>query len=330
LWKGFVKVGELSCPVALYSAASTSERIAFKTLNRSTGHTVKRQYVDKDTGEPVPAEEQVKGYEVAQGEYVILEKEEVASAVPQSDKTLAVQSFIGCRDIDDVYFDKPYFLAPSDPAAETAFAVIRDGMRERNVAALAQAILFRRVRTVLIRPLDNGLIAHTLNFDYEVRSADEAFSGVPSLKIEPEMLDLAKHIIATKKGVFDPAGFEDRYEQALADLVKAKLEGKPIPAPKPVTTGKVVDLLDALRRSAGVAGGEREPAGKTVGGKAAGKKAAASSAARDATRTSDAKAAAGKSPGAAAKKSGGKTAAAKPAGSGLKSAPAHAPRRKAS
>jgi DNA end-binding protein Ku len=281
----------------------------------------------------------VKGYEVAQGEYVILEKEEVASAVPQSDKTLAVQSFIGCRDIDDVYFDKPYFLAPSDPAAETAFAVIRDGMRERNVAALAQAILFRRVRTVLVRPHDNGLIAHTLNFDYEVRSAEEAFSGVPSLKIEPEMLDLAKHIIATKKGAFDPAGFEDRYEQALADLVKAKLEGKPIPAPRPVTTGKVVDLLDALRRSAGVAGGAAEPAGKSAGGKAAGKKAAASSAARDATRKSDAKperakASGGKSSPAKASGATAKTSAGKPAAksteSGRKTAQSHAPRRKAS
>jgi DNA end-binding protein Ku len=322
----------LSCPVALYSAASSSERIAFKTLNRSTGHAVKRQFVDRETGDAVPAEEQVKGYEVAQGEYVVLEKEEVAAAVPQSDKTLSVESFIGCSDIDDVYFDKPYYLAPSDPAAETAFAVIREGMRERSVAALARAILFRRVRTVLIRAHDSGLIAHTLNFDYEVRSADEAFSGIPSQKIEPEMLELAKHIIATKSGTFDPAAFEDRYEQALADLVKAKLEGKPLPAPKLAPTGKVVDLLDALRRSAGMGAKQPASAANAAPSEKAGK--AKSPAAKAAPPNSAAsKSAASKAPASGAakaagsKSSPGKATAGK-SGAGARVA-AHAHRRKA-
>ena len=116
-WKGFLKVGELSCPVALYTAASSSDRIAFHTLNRETGHRVKRQFVDPETEEPVTADQQVKGYEVSKGEYVMLEPEEVAAAVPESDKTLDVEAFIDCGDIDDVYFDRPYYLAPSSPAA---------------------------------------------------------------------------------------------------------------------------------------------------------------------------------------------------------------------
>ncbi|EGX99954.1 Ku autoantigen-like protein [Nitrospirillum viridazoti Y2] len=253
-WKGFLKIGEVSCPVALYTAASSSERIAFHTVNRSTGHRVHRQFVDSETGKPVDREDQVKGYEVARGDYVVLEPDEVAAVVPESDKTLSVLAFIPCADIDDVYFDKPYYLAPSDRHADEAFALIREGMRAKKVAALAQTVLFRRVRTVLVRAHGAGLIATTLNFDYEVRSAAQAFDEIADIKIEGEMLDLAKHIIETKKGVFKPADFDDRYEAALADLVKAKLDGKAPPARKRAPPAKTTDLMAALRESAGLAG----------------------------------------------------------------------------
>ena len=129
----------------------------------------------------------------------MLEPDEVAEAVPDSDKTLSVSAFIGCSDIDDVYFDKPYYLTPSDRHAEEAFALIREGMRKKKVAAIAQTVLFRRVRTLLIRAYDKGFIATTLNFDYEVRSAKEAFDDIPEMKIEGEMLELAEHIITTKR-----------------------------------------------------------------------------------------------------------------------------------
>jgi len=256
-WKGFLKIGELSCPVALYTAASQSERIAFHTLNRATGHRAHRQFVDGETGKPVERDDQVKGYEVAQGEYVVFEPDEIAAAVPESDKTLKVEQFIACHDIDDVYFDRPYYLAPADPVAMHAFNLIRDGMRRKQVAALARTVLFRRVRTLLVRAHDDGMIATTLNFDYEVRSADEAFDGLPKRKIPREMLDLAKHVIETKRGAFDPGTFDDRYEAALADLVKAKLEGKPLPKPKAPKPTKVVDLMEALRQSAATSGSKK-------------------------------------------------------------------------
>jgi DNA end-binding protein Ku len=245
-----LKVGEVSCPVALYTAASTSDRIAFHTINRATGHRVRREFVDSDTGESVEHEDQVKGYETGSGEYVVLQPEEVSAAVPESDKTLAVSAFLRCGEIDDVYFDKPYYLAPSDKHAEEAFALIRDGMRKKGVAALAQTVLFRRVRTLLIRASDSGLIATTLSFDYEVRSSKEVFNEITDIKIKGEMLDLARHIIKTKTGKFAPEAFDDRYEGALADLVKAKMEGKKIVPRKPVEGSKVVDLMEALRKSA--------------------------------------------------------------------------------
>ena len=253
-WKGFLKVGEVTCPVGLYTAASTSDRIAFHTLHRDTGHRVRREFVDAETGKPVERDDQIKGYEVAQGEYVTLEPEEVAAAVPQSDKTLAIEAFIGCSDVDDVYFDKPYYLAPTDRSAEEAYSLIREGMRKKKVAALASTVLFRRVRTLLIRPHGSGLIATTLNFDYEVRSAEEAFSDIHDFSIKGEMLDLARHIIDTKRGEFDPKAFDDRYESALAELVKAKMEGRKIAPPKKAPASKVVDLMEALRLSAGASG----------------------------------------------------------------------------
>ncbi|WP_200834878.1 Ku protein [Phyllobacterium salinisoli] len=250
-WKGFLKVGELVCPVALYTAASTSERISLHMLNRATKHRLRREYVDSQTGKPVERDEQVKGYEIGADEYLMLEPEEVASAVPQSDKTLAISDFIACSDIDSVYFDKPYYLAPSDKHATEAFVLLREGMRANKVAALAQTVLFRRVRSVLIRAYDAGLIATTLNFDYEVRSAKEAFDEVPEIRIKGEMLDLAKHIIGTKKGKFNPSEYDDRYETALSELVKAKMEGRPVEARKERPAAKVVDLMQALRESAG-------------------------------------------------------------------------------
>lgn len=267
-WKGFLKIAEISCPVSLFTATSTSDRIAFHTLNRATGHRVHRQFIDVDTGKQVGREEQVKGYEVESGEYVMLDPEEVASAVPDSDKTLAVSTFIGCNEIDDVYLDKPYYLAPADADAQEAFDLIREGMRRKHVAALAQTVLFRRVRTVLIRAHGQGLIATTLNFDYEVRSAQDAFNSVPDIKIESEMLELAEHIIKTKRGKFDPRTFEDRYETALADVVKAKLEGRKIENSKKIHQAKVIDLMAALRESAGVSAKTHRNKSKTKATKA--------------------------------------------------------------
>lgn len=250
-WKGYLKFGEISCPVALYTGASTSERISFHTINRETGHRVHREFIDPVTAKPVDREHQIKGFEIDKDRYVEVEADEIAKAVPESNKTLAVAAFIPCGEIDTVYFDKPYYLAPAGKVGEEAFAVIREALRASKVGALAHAVLFRRYRALMIRAQGLGLVAHTLNFDYEVRSAADAFDGIPKLKIAREMLDLAKHIIETKRGTFDPSTFDDRYEAAVTELVKAKLAGKPIKVAKRPKVPKVVDLMAALRASAG-------------------------------------------------------------------------------
>ena len=263
-WKGYIKLGELNCAVALYTAASTTERISFHMLNRKTGNRLNREFVDSDTGKPVDRADQVKGYEVSDGRYVELEPEEVASAVPEADKMLEIEEFVACTDIDDTFFDKPYYLAPSDKQSAEVFALIHEGLVKNKVAAVARTVLFRRFRTLLIRPHERGLVANTLVYDYEVRPASEAFDDIPKIKIEKEMLDLAGHIISTKKGHFDPEKFDDRYEAALAEMVKAKIEGRKIRKLKPVKETKPSDLLDALRRSAK---GESKPAKRAMGTK---------------------------------------------------------------
>jgi DNA end-binding protein Ku len=251
IWKGQLCVGALSCGVALYAAATTSERTSFHIVNKKTGNRVRRDYVDEQTGDPVPREHQVKGYEVSRGQYVLLEPDEIASAVPEATKSLQIDAFLPCGQVDAVYFDKPYFLKPADDADAEAFAVMREGMRKSDVAAVARAVLFRRVRTVLIRARGCGFLAHTLHFDYEILPAAEAFKPLPDTRIKGEMLDLARHIIGTKRGAFDPAAFDDRYDAALADLVRTKAEGGTIAPPKRKGGGDVIDLMEALRQSAG-------------------------------------------------------------------------------
>ncbi len=268
IWKGVIKIAEIVCPVAMYTAASQSERIALHMVNRSTGHRLKRLYVDEKTDKPVEHEDQVKGYETSQGHYVVLEPEEVAAAVPNSDKALTVDQFIACNKIEPTYFDKPYYLLPTTDVGNETFILIREALRNRKAAAIAHAVLFRRLRPVLIRAHHGGLIATTLNFDYEVRSAADAFKGISKRTIEPEMLELAKHILKTKAGKFDPAKFEDRYEAALAKLVQAKISGKKIVPLRPPKPTKANDLLEALRLSAGV---KTESAARRSGGSKAGK-----------------------------------------------------------
>ncbi|MBA4789217.1 MAG: Ku protein [Rhizobiales bacterium] len=279
-WKGFLTVGALSCSVALYAAASTSERIALHMVNRKTGHRLRRQYVDEETGTVVESDDQVKGYEVSKGEYVTLEGDEVADLVPESTRTIAVNTFLACTDIDTTYLDRPYFLAAVDAPSAEVLGLLAAGLADRKAAALGEAVLFRRVRRLLIRPglEGNALLASTLNFDYEVRAAEEVFRNLPTARIPDEMLDLATHIIRSKSGTFDPAALDDRYETALAELVRAKMEGKPLPKPAPRRTEKVVNLLDALRASA-------DASGKGAGPKAAGAKSRAKPRKRAATGT---------------------------------------------
>jgi DNA end-binding protein Ku len=250
-WKGYLKLSLVSCAVALYPAASSSSRIRFNTLNRETGNRVKRQFVDAETGDPVEAEDQVKGYQVGKGSYVIVEEEELEAIRLESTHTIDVESFVPRDEVDVRYLDTPYYIAPDDKVAQEAFAVIRDAMREKEMAGLARVVISRREHMILLEPLDKGLLGTTLRFPYEVRDEKPYFEEIPDVKLPEEMRDLAAHIVERKAGHFDPSKFEDRYENAVIALVKSKQTGKPVELPKAPQPSNVINLMDALRRSIG-------------------------------------------------------------------------------
>lgn len=249
-WKGFLKLSLVSCSVALYPATSTSQRIRFNIINRETGNRIRNEVVDAETGEPVESEDRVKGYEVEKGQYILLDEDELDNVALESTHTIDIDEFIPMSEVDRIYLDESYYLVPQDDVAQEAFAVIREAMRKEDLAGLARVVVYRRERLLLLRPRGKGLLATTLRYKNEVRDEKDYFDDIPNIKVPADMLKLATHILETKKGKFDPSKFEDRYETALMELIKAKRAGKrpvTVSEPKP---SNVINLMDALRRSA--------------------------------------------------------------------------------
>jgi DNA end-binding protein Ku len=237
--------------VGLYPAATTasSDRVSFHVLDRSTGNRVKRQFVNAETGAVVEPEDQVKGYEIGKGEHLIVEDDELAAIKIESTHTIDIDRFVPQAQVDERYLDTPYYLAPSGRVAQEAFAIIREAMRKKGVVGVAGVVLQKRERIVKLEPLGKGLLATTLRYVSQVRDQRAAFEDIADIELQKEMLDLAAHIIETKMSTFDVSQYEDRYESALIDLIKAKQAGRepqPAAAPHPAN---VINLMDALRRS---------------------------------------------------------------------------------
>ena len=272
-WKGSLKLSLVTCPVALYPAATTAERTRFHMINTETGNRLKQQMVDAGTGEVVEKEHKGRGYEVAKDKYVPIGKDELDSVRIESTRTLEIDSFVPIAEIDRRYLDRPYYLVPDGKAGADAFAVIRDAMKNKDRAALARVVLTNREYVVAIEPLGKGLVATTLRYADEVRDADDYFDDIRTPKVSKDMVELAEHILATKAAHFDPASFKDEYELALKALVKKKAAGKTITAPEPeAAPSNVVSLMDALRQSlkgkAPAQPATRRPAKKAARGKA--------------------------------------------------------------
>lgn len=249
-WKGHLKLSLVSCAVALYTATTEREKVAFHLVNRQTGNRLKRQLIDAESGDVVEADEQAKGFEIAKGEYVIVEGDELDDVALESTHTIDIDGFVPRSDITDVYLDTPYYLVPNDKVGEDAFAVIREAMQKRGMAGLARVVLYRRERVVMLEPHDKGIIATTLRYPYEIKDETEFFAPIQVKGISPEMLSLAEHIIDTKKQKFDPGAFKDRYEDAVKELIAAKTKGRKPSASKTADEpSNVVDLMEALRRS---------------------------------------------------------------------------------
>ncbi|MBR0881243.1 DNA end-binding protein Ku [Bradyrhizobium barranii subsp. barranii] len=255
-WKGFLRLSLVTCPVALYPATSESEKISFNQLNRQTGDRVKYLKVDADTGDEVPNEDIVKGYELEKGQYIEVSKEELDEIALESTRTIEIDEFVDRTDIDPRYLIRPYYLRPDGKVDHDAFAVIRETIREMDKVAIGRVVLTNREHIIALEPMDKGLVGTLLRYPYEVRSEQEYFDEIQDVKVTKDMLDLARHIVNQKAGRFEPEKFEDHYETALIDLINQKRAGKPItPKSKPAATN-VVDLMDALRKSVGGAAAE--------------------------------------------------------------------------
>jgi DNA end-binding protein Ku len=274
-WKGYLKLSLVSCPIALYPASSSSERVSFNRINTKTGNRLKQQMVDAETGQPVEKEDIGRGYEYAKGQYLIVEDDELAKIKIESTHTIEIDRFVPRAEIDDRYLDSPYYISPTDQVGQEAFSVIRDAMREKKMVGLARVVLTRREHVVLLEPFDKGLLATTLRYPYEIRDQKDYFEDIPELKLPDEMMKLAAHIVDTKAGHFEPKAFEDHYEKALVELLKSKQAGIPVEAIGEETAApRVINLMDALKASidasakkpAAASTGSRRPAAKKKAG----------------------------------------------------------------
>ena len=257
-WKGYLKLSLVSCPIALYPASSPSERVSFRQINKQTGNRLRQQLVDEVTREPVEGSDKGKGYEVAKGQYLMIEDEELESIQVPSTHTIEIDTFVPAAQIDKRYFDSPYYLIPNDSVGQQAFAVIRDAMKGKGMVALGRVVMAKRERVIALEAEGKGLLGMTLRYPYEVRDAAGYFDEIPEVDVPSDMLKLAEHILETKAGDFDPSQFDDHYEVALVEMLRQKQTGvvpKAEPTARPSTN--VVNLMDALKKSLAQEGGSR-------------------------------------------------------------------------
>jgi DNA end-binding protein Ku len=247
-WQGHLKLSLVTCPVALYTAINSGGDVHFNLINPKTNNRIKMITTDPDTG-PIERSELQKGYEVSKGEYILLTNEEIASVKLESTKTIEIERFVPGDEIDRLYWDNPYFLAPDGKLAQEAFGVIRTAMEKSGQIALGRVVIGTRERILALEPRDKGILAYTIRTDAEVRKPDEIFGGISDKAADPAMISIAEKIIEQQEGPFDPSQFVDRYEEALKALIEDKKKGhKPAKVAEPDDTN-VVDLMSALRAS---------------------------------------------------------------------------------
>jgi DNA end-binding protein Ku len=254
-WEGHLRLSLVTCPVALYSATERSADVHFNLINPKTNNRIKMQSIDAGTGDVVERSDLVKGFAVAKNKYVLLDKEELDSVKLESTRILDIEEFVDAATIDRIYWDEPYYLAPLGKTGIDAFAVIRAAMSKQKKVALGRVVLHTRERVCALEPRDSGILLTTLRTHDEIRDSSEVFDRTLP-KPEARMLEIAEKIIDQQAAKFDPTHFKDRYEDALRDLIARKSKGKPVVSTAPEETDeKVVDLMEALRRSLKGGGG---------------------------------------------------------------------------
>ena len=268
-WKGYLKLSLVTCPVAMVPATSESERLLFHTLNRKTGHRVASRYIDSGTGKPVDEDDEVKGYEKGDIDYVVLEDDELEAVALESTRTIDIVTFVPADSIGWVYYDKAHYLTPDDEVGTEAFAVIRDAMAASGMVGISRLVMYRRERAVMLQPRDEGIILWTLREGGQIREPEAYFEKAGRAKPDPKLLTLVKSLIDERTRDWDPSMASDPVQEKLLDIISAKKKGATRPARRkeeaPEPPSNVINIMDALKRSLAAEGGGK---GGGKGGKA--------------------------------------------------------------
>jgi len=264
-WSGQLQISLVSFGVSLFTATDSKADIRFHQINRRTGERVRHQKVSSGDEAPVENSDIVKGYEYAKGQYVTIEPEEINNLRLPTRKAIEVSQFVDAKEIGPEYFEKPYYVAPSDDIQSEAFAVVRKALKESKKAALGKISFSGREHIIAVVPYPDdelpGLMAYTLRYNDELRKPADFFGNIKKANVEEEQLSLAEELIKRKTAKFDAAKFKDQYETALRELVEAKVRNAPIPQEEPAPAApKVINLMDALRKS--ISEGQKSVAAK--------------------------------------------------------------------
>ncbi len=247
-WSGHLRLSLVTCPVALYTGTSSSGDIRFNMLNPKTMNRIKMVTTDPETG-PIERSETVKGYEIDKGRYIIVTQEEIDSVRLESTRAIDIERFVDADEIDRIYWEDPYYLVPDGDLGVEAYAVIREAMRETNKIALGRVVMHQRERLLGMEPRDKGIVAYRLRTHEDVRKPEDFFRDIKDVKVNPQMLEIAEKIISQLEGDFEPEKFNDRYEDALREMIKRKSEGETVNVSAAPQEAQVVDLMEALRKS---------------------------------------------------------------------------------
>ncbi len=255
IWQGHLRLSLVTCPVALFNATSSTSDVSFNLLHKETHRRIKMVPTEPELG-PVERADLVKGYEFRPGQYVIVTPKEIEAVRLPSTKTIDIEQFVEVGEIDRIYWDNPYYLVPQGDEESRAYSVIKEAMDKSEKIALGRLVMHNRERIVALEPRGRGLLLTTLRAHDEVRDEKSFFEDIANAKPDRQMLEIAEKIIEQQTGAFKPAQFVDRYEDALRDLIKQKQKGKPIIAEEAPEDTKVIDLMDALKKSlSGKSGG---------------------------------------------------------------------------
>ena len=262
-WKGYLKLSLVTCPVAMVPATTDEEKVRFHTLNRKTGNRVVSQYVDSVSGKPVDEDDEVKGYQRGEDEYVMLEDDEISAVALESTRTIDIEMFVPRESIDWIWYDKPHYLTPDDPVGEEAFSVIRDAMEATGRVGISRLVMYRRERAVMLEPRGRGIVLWTLRYGDEVRDRDAYFGDIRDGKADAQLMTLVKTLIDERTKPWDPKMVDDPVQDRLLEIIAAKKKGKKRPAAAKATEveppSNVINIMDALRKSIA---GESKPTKK--------------------------------------------------------------------